>query len=806
MASVTATAAPSLPHTDRFPYDTPVAATIDAGTGPAVAAEESSSRPRPAGGAPGLSTSLRVSLLIGALVFVFAVVFGLLLAESAEQAVGAAEGEAFELLIQVVRHTFSEELRTAEFALEALVLDPEVQAAIARGDRSALLTRLGPYFESIRDRVPRVHIHFADGRSLLRLHEPDLWGDDLTVLRPMIEQVVAGALPVSGIEVGVHGPGLRAIRPVFANGQHVGSIEFGMDLGLELLNRLKDRYASEFSMRFFNADGGVTRLASTRGVDLCTTSEETRQRIRLGEPFWLHSCTSTLGVAYYPFRSFDGPVIGYIKAEVDRVALVDEIMIHRWNLLPIGMALIGVATIVAFASLSVFMRPLHSIVGQTRTISDRIVAGDVNVRGRLDETGSDFRHVIGAVNGIIDALRGREVLLQAIVEGIPGIVFYCTPDRTVLWANRRARTGIPNLVGRRVGDPGDYDGFFAHERDLFEMAVSTRCVSHLSACYPANAPVESRRTCWEHTAVPIVEGHTVRRVVRISHDITEKKDAEDQLRALNETLEARVTAETARRRAQERVTYQQSRLASIGELAAGMAHEINQPLSSIGFAVQNVVQAAERHPTDPDYLEGKRRLVQDDIERIRRIIDHVRVFARDDGQDFDFSFAVDDAVTNAVGLVGEQMRAHGIELEVSAESGGSPACGNPYQYEQVVLNLLSNARYAVEERRRSIPARSTSPPEPTTTDYRPRVTVSTEANNGEIRLVVEDNGCGIPPDALPRVFDPFYSTKGASGTGLGLSISFGIVERMGGSIVLEPLYQGTRAVVTVPVDGSGCAG
>jgi PAS domain S-box-containing protein len=235
---------------------------------------------------------------------------------------------------------------------------------------------------------------------------------------------------------------------------------------------------------------------------------------------------------------------------------------------------------------------------------------------------------------------------------------------------------------------------------------------------------------------------------------------------------------------------QSERLAGIGELAAGIAHEINQPLNTISFSLDNLFDALKTHHTDVEYIQKKADKIFEGILRMRNIIDHVRTFSRDQENYIPMAFDISESITNALSLVSEQYKKQGIMLETQLENTTYHPIGNIYKFEQVILNLLSNARDAIEERL----AKSTDL-------FTGAISISTIQNATELITSVKDNGIGINADKIARVILPFYTSKEAGkGTGLGLSISYGIIKEMNGEIRIDSKPgEGTSIHVILPV-------
>jgi PAS domain S-box-containing protein len=270
-------------------------------------------------------------------------------------------------------------------------------------------------------------------------------------------------------------------------------------------------------------------------------------------------------------------------------------------------------------------------------------------------------------------------------------------------------------------------------------------------------------------SVRLFDLHGVPTALSVTRDITQRRKMED----------AKLELEARHRQAQK--------LESIGTLASGVAHEINNPLTGIINYAQLI---ADR--TDKDPLREFARGIVDEGSRIAAIVKNLLSFSRQQKESHSPA-RVADIVTTSLSLVGAVLRKDGIQVDVRVPDDLPTIKCRSQQIQQVLLNLLTNARDGLNAR---YPGHDE--------DKIVRLSVEKVDHDGRvwIRIAVEDHGAGIPPSVLDRVFDPFFTTKPRDqGTGLGLSISYGIVRDHHGTLTVESVpNQSTRFLVELPVD------
>ena len=273
------------------------------------------------------------------------------------------------------------------------------------------------------------------------------------------------------------------------------------------------------------------------------------------------------------------------------------------------------------------------------------------------------------------------------------------------------------------------------------------------------------------------------RAIVTLHDISERKQHEAELQRTYEQLELRVAERTSdlvdtnrrllseiekhrqtedelRRTRDELV--QAAKLAAIGQLAAGINHELNQPLTAIRFYADNATAFLERARLDE--VRDNLGHISGLTERMGRIIQQLKIFARkSSGQRAPVSMTA--VIDGVLALLAPRLRREGVTVGTELPPQNAYCLGDLVRLEQVFVNLVSNAAQAMQDM-----------PEP-------RVEIAVRQTDGKVRVTVRDHGPGIASEHLTQIFDPFFTTKqSGEGLGLGLSISMRIIEELGGTL------------------------
>jgi signal transduction histidine kinase len=223
-----------------------------------------------------------------------------------------------------------------------------------------------------------------------------------------------------------------------------------------------------------------------------------------------------------------------------------------------------------------------------------------------------------------------------------------------------------------------------------------------------------------------------------------------------------------------------AKMAALGEMSASVAHEVNNPLTVILLRAQRLDILARTETMDAAVVRKTAHDIDRTVERIRRIVDALRAFARQGDEDPLRPELLAPIIEDTVELCAHRFRQRGVQLRVDAAPDGLLVECRGTQITQVLLNLLSNAYDAVENQ-----------------DER-WVRITVDVQGDEVHIGVLDSGPGVPAEIAARIMEPFYTTKQIGrGTGLGLSLSKGIAEAHGGRLELDPSARPTRFVLTL---------
>jgi histidine kinase len=346
-----------------------------------------------------------------------------------------------------------------------------------------------------------------------------------------------------------------------------------------------------------------------------------------------------------------------------------------------------------------------------------------------------------------DELEVSEKKYHAIFSNIPNPVFVLEPETLVILD---CNNSVPEVYGYRPDELVSHfflDLFLEEEQDFYRCEIQKQKVLN-----QVRHRHQSGRDLFVNIRISPSQ-YSGRKVLLITtSDITKRLEAEQQL-------------------------IQASKMATLGEMATGVAHELNQPLSVIkttsSFFMRKLVN---QEPIERQVLHSMLSKVDTNVDRATRIINHMRQFARKTDLELQKTH-LNDVLHNAFEIFSQQLRVRGITVHWDLADDLPKIKADAQRLEQVFINLLINARDAIEEKWRRQGQEQQDD----------CICIQTRCIGRQVICRICDSGIGIPKEVRDKIFEPFYTTKEVGkGTGLGLSISYGIIKDCRGSIRAEP--------------------
>ena len=438
-------------------------------------------------------------------------------------------------------------------------------------------------------------------------------------------------------------------------------------------------------------------------------------------------------------------------------------------------------------------RPVLSLLHTTH----QIAAGDLSARAEIS-TNDEIRDLAVSFNEMTEKLEKTTVsrdYVVSIIANMNDMMIVTSQDGTIQMVNRACQDLLGYTEDELLGKPmkqifKEKNDFVKHfDVDSLMSKGAFRNVEKI-----AESKTGEKIPVLLSGAVMTDDANRVQGLICVALDIRERLESEAALKKSYEELQLTQSQ-----------LIQSGKLASIGELASGVAHELNQPLMVIRGTAQLVKRSIGKNNMDIGKLLEQLEPILRNTKRMMNIINHLRTFSRQSGMEFrpvDGNKLIEDSLL----MISEQLRIHDIEVKNNPDVDLPKIKGDANQLEQVLLNLITNARDAILQRSEVSGKKS---------ENRGRLEIITRmgetdnhqsSTNGQqsqnfVEILIRDNGGGIPADRVDKIFDPFFTTKEVGkGTGLGLSISYGIIKDHQGEIsVAETSPTGTTFRIRLPI-------
>jgi len=446
---------------------------------------------------------------------------------------------------------------------------------------------------------------------------------------------------------------------------------------------------------------------------------------------------------------FSAPILdgraGFVHIGMDETYLNEKIARTRDVIIALLIVVGTVGVLMAYIVGNHLTRPIRALVKGAEEIGRGNYGYQIE-SGSTEEThilSSAFNQMSFNLNNSISKLRASEGRYRKLVDGISDAAILIDSNKNILSWNTAAQKifgwSFKEVGGKKINllysSSSGVDIF-----DNIKEIMDKECVfiKKDGSVFPG---VMSKRSIFEEG---VNKGYVV--VIR---DITEHKEM------------AKL----------ERQLLQSEKLATIGQLAAGVAHEINNPLANISLYTQMLLKK-----TEDDTVKGKLVTIDDETNRAARIVKGLLEFARQ-SEPKPSQTDINTEIDKVLNILNSQLKG----IRVTADLQPLPSIlADSGQIRQVLMNMMTNSIQSIKANG--------------------EITVKTHVIQDHIEISISDNGCGIPEENISKIFDPFFTTKGTDGTGLGLSICYGIIKRHNGSIdVKSEVGTGTTFMIKLPI-------
>ncbi len=473
--------------------------------------------------------------------------------------------------------------------------------------------------------------------------------------------------------------------------------------------------------------------------------------------------------AFDPIINYDGKIIGSLFVGVPREKFVELQYQNIKAVFTIAVIGLFLASVVASFITYMITRPIKSLTKKAQLVS----AGNLNIYATnkdgndeiadlartFDIMVSNLRENEDRIKVSQDKLRQQKNLIESIINSLPYCLYVIERNMGIVAWNRHASLACPickcgsddecqnmNFIGHLPNDELK-EGLREVISEVFETGESRHMEQKIS-------PRERRaKELVVRTSVfPIFsERRRVENVVWMAEDITKKKEIEASI----------ISSE---------------KLAAIGQLAAGIAHEVNNPLGGILNCLYNFKNKKLTDERKAEYLD----FMEEGMKRVQNIVRQLLDFSQQHAPALSLT-DINAMIEGIVPLFIHSIKGRDIRLVKNLGTGLPPILVDKHQIEQILVNLILNALQSLEGDG--------------------LIEISTRFEGNWFCILVSDNGCGIASENIPKIFDPFFTTKGVGkGTGLGLSVSRGIIERHKGRIDVESMIgKGTVFKVSLPI-------
>jgi PAS domain S-box-containing protein len=385
-------------------------------------------------------------------------------------------------------------------------------------------------------------------------------------------------------------------------------------------------------------------------------------------------------------------------------------------------------------------------------------------------------------------LRERTQEMETILNGIRDFILVIDPDMTILEANesflQKMGYSHENVVGKKCYEVYHSDSQSCDRwRDACPLQEVVRNQSQARKLQKRVMPNGEIRF-YEASIYPVwAKSGKILKFIHISRDVTEHRREEEEI---TRRLEQMVAERTRQLTETHQKLLHQDKMASLGKLSAAVVHEINNPIAGILNLIMLIKRILNEQSLDAKALEQFKHylnLMDTETRRTSRIVGNLLAFARQSKMEMkpvDINRLVEEILLLTTSL----LKIANVKVETRLDPELPKLIGSADQLQQVFMNLVSNAAQAMEPKEGGVLV----------------IETRRSSKDGHVLIRVQDTGVGIPEEHMPRLFEPFFTTRKGKGVGLGLSVVYGIVQEHGGSIeVTSHVGEGTTFSVKLPI-------
>jgi PAS domain S-box-containing protein len=564
---------------------------------------------------------------------------------------------------------FSDQVEDRENSALSLALQvaraPTVQEAFFRRDRQALIDLLLPSYQVLKKEfgVSQFHFHIKPATSFLRLHQIYQSGEAMASFRHTINVVEESGRGIAGLERGATGFAVRGVAPVFYQDEFIGTFEVGYSVEKPFLESLKRRYDMDLAL-IVPREGhkGFKQMAFSSASIPLLTDEIYRQVFQTQNAEVLVSPADEPDLAIFlgPLRDFSGKSIGVVEISVDRTATLETLATNRVEMFGVMLVALVFSAIVIVWVVTLFLRPIHDIVGVAREIA----AGE-RIRGVYVPARDEIGALADSLNDMFEALtRARREIrnycdtleervesrtwelvaekekFETLVENAPLIVYRLEPDGTTVFVNHF----VEDILGHTVTEVIDDRDFWtktAHPEDRQNVA------EQIAACLG-----EGREFLVEYRGIH----NSGLEVFLLNHAIP-LIDQQGRVQA----VDGIIVDVSERKRLEEKII-QTEELKTLSSISARLAHEIRNPLTSAGGFARRLLKEMDQK----DAHRSKVEIIVKEVGRLEHILKMILSYIRPvtlEFTDVDLNKVLQEVISGSEDKLGSQ----GIKLDMQLD-------------------------------------------------------------------------------------------------------------------------------------------